>query len=379
MPGVALGLTYTAKATLDRRESQPVARSLRLLGGRRAASRQHEREKEKAWAHVLDAHTDSTIVAFGHRCGAGVNDMVQGKDPYSILGVNRDASEDEIRRAYRKLARKYHPDVNAGKKSAEERFKEISAAYEVVGNPDRRKLYDEFGAAALSPGFDPARARQYQRWAGGARQAPHDSEVVDFDLGDIFADLFGARPPGRERHGRGSDLHATVEIDLAQALRGTEVELMAPDGSPERVKVRIPPGADNGSRLRVPGRGQKGRRGGPAGDLIIETRVRPHPYFRREGLDLHLLLPVTLDEAYNGAAVELPTPDGVVTLRVPPRSQSGQRLRLKGKGVTRGGEHGDLYAELQVLLPDGDSPELARAARQANAAYSQSPRANLRF
>jgi curved DNA-binding protein len=161
-----------------------------------------------------------------------------------------------------------------------------------------------------------------------------------------------------------------AELDLGEALRGTERQVKAPAGD-RTVTVRIPPGADTGSRLRVAGLGLPGRAGGPPGDLVIEVRVRPHPYFRREGLDLHVTLPVTVDEAYSGATVDVPTVEGPVRLKVPPRSQGGQKLRLRGKGVRREGATGDLYAELQVHVPDRDDPRFSEAARAAQAAYSK--------
>jgi DnaJ-class molecular chaperone len=287
------------------------------------------------------------------------------KDLYAILGVSKTASEDEIRSAYRKLARKHHPDVNPGNKDAEARFKEIAAAYEVLSDAEKRKLYDEFGQEGLRGGFDPEQARAYRSWQDrrGATGSPFSEEVFDFgDLGDMFGGTFRRRPA------RGEDVVAIVELDLAQAIRGTDITVRVPgdrgqDGEP--VTIRIPKGAEDGSRLVVKGQGAPGPNNTPPGDLIIETRVRPHPYFRREGLDLHLELPVTLDEAYNGAEVTVPTPDGSVKLRIPPGSQQRQELRLRGKGVTRGDRHGDLYVTLDVRLPDKNDEQLAEAARRA--------------
>jgi curved DNA-binding protein len=319
------------------------------------------------------------------------------KDPYAVLGVPRTATDDEIRSAYRKLARKFHPDVNQGDKKAEERFKEISAANDVLGDAEKRKLFDEFGEASLRSGFDAEQARNYQKWAGGfgggsgggagayARGAGGGNPfggfqgggAQEFEFGDIFGDLF-ERGSRRQRSQRGRDVTANVEIDLIQAIRGSEVQLRIP-GRDDTVTVRIPPGADNGSKLRVPGGGSPGAAGHPPGDLLIETVVRPHPYFRRSGLDLSVTLPVTLDEAYNGANVEVPTPDGMVNLRVPPHSQTGDRLRLKARGIQRGETRGDIYVDLQVRMPDKPDEKLAEALRNAKSAYSESLRDKIRL
>lgn len=303
------------------------------------------------------------------------------KDLYEVVGVSKTATEDEIRAAYRKLARKHHPDVNPGNKDAEARFKELSAAYEVLVDAEKRKLYDEFGHEGLRGGFDPEQARAYKTWQNrrGTTGSPFQEEVFDFgDLGDLFGGAGGFR----RRPARGEDVIAVVELDLPQALQGSEITVRVPGegrGAGEPVTVRIPKGAEDGSRLVVKGRGAPGSNNAPPGDLIIETRVREHPYFRRDGLDLHLGLPVTLDEAYNGAEVEVPTPDGPVKLRVPPRSQQGQELRLRGKGVTRGERHGDLYVKLDVRLPEKEDEALAKAARQAREAYSKPVREGLRL
>ncbi len=367
--------------------------------------------------------------------------MAEEKDLYAVLGVSKGASADELRRSYRRLARKYHPDVNPGDKQAEERFKEVSAAYDVLSDTDKRKLYDEFGMAGLREGFDPEKARAYQSWSRGRAATGFGGGEpgfdFDFDVGDIFGDVFGGqqrRRAGEPRRGHGGDLLAVVEIDLAQAIRGSEVQLQVPAaktceacqgsgnelGSKERtcpecggsgrrqvvrgpmrmsavcptcggagvlrtpchscggsgkqveqqtVTVRIPPGADDGSRLRVPKRGEPGVGGGPPGDLVIETRVRPHPHFRRQGLDLYLRLPVSLAEAYNGATVEVPTPTGTVKLKIPPRSQQGSEMRLRNKGVARGGQAGDLYVTLDVRVPEVDDEEVRHAVEAASRGY----------
>ena len=319
--------------------------------------------------------------------------MAPEKDLYALLGVSKSASADELRRAYRKLARTHHPDMNPDNKVAEERFKEISSAYDTLSNPEKRTLYDEFGAQGIREGFDAEKAREYQRWTtgrqgggggggGGAGNPfvggqPFGGQGGGFDLGDLFGDFFGGHGGPRPRAGQGRDLLARVEIDFAQSLRGCEITLPMTGADP--VTVRIPPGADNGSKLRVGGRGEPGTGGGAPGDLVIETHVKPHPFFSRNGLDVILRLPVTLDEAYNGATLEIPTPSGSVNLRIPPRSQQGARLRLRGKGVQRGKKSGDLYVDVDVRLPDNDDASVAEAMRSVSHGYSKPVRQDVRL
>ncbi|MBI4702757.1 MAG: DnaJ domain-containing protein [Deltaproteobacteria bacterium] len=315
------------------------------------------------------------------------------RDPYSVLGVPRDADTPAIKKAYRKLAAKYHPD-KAGKAS-EQRFKDVTHAYEVLGDKKRRALYDEFGEVSLRTGFDPEQARFARQYGGGFRSG---GGGVHFDLGDIFGqggggggglgglgdlfgDLFGAGR-GRASSGRtgrkGEDAAASVTIDFVEAVRGTTLELVPRDGG-EPVKVRIPPGAADGSRVRAKGKGALGRGDGPPGDLVLTIKVRPHKYFRREGNDLHLDLPVTIGEAYLGASVPVPTPHGQVTLKVPERTQSGQVLRLRGKGVARQGEPGgDLYVRFLVTYPASEERAVAEAIATLGARCTD-PREGISF
>jgi curved DNA-binding protein len=281
---------------------------------------------------------------------------------YDILGVQKDASADVIRKAYRKLARKHHPDVNPDGKS-EDQFKKVSAAYEVLSDDKRRAAYDEFGEESLQGGFDPDKAREYKKWQSTRQQqrgSGFDRGPVEFD----FAELFGRR----RGPSRGHDLRTVVEMDLRQAIEGTEISVELPEHG--TVRVRIPPGADTGSVIRLPGKGAPGAQGGPAGDLVIETEVRPHPILRREGLDLHRALPVTLDEAYNGATVEVATFDGQVALKIPPRSQNRAKLRLRGKGISRKDTRGDMIVELDIRMPDKADDELAECLRKHRDVYS---------
>lgn len=338
------------------------------------------------------------------------------EDLYSILGVSRSASPAEIGKAYRRLARKYHPDLNPGQADAEDKFKRVSAAYEVLSNPDKRKAYDEFGQESLRSGFDPDQARAYRqrraRPPGGTQPFGVDGSGFDgmdfqgtgYDLGALFQEVFGK---GGIRSEPG-ELHAEVELDLAQAVQGAEVTLELPYSercatcngtgrtsgraakacsvcggrgtrrARRRVTVRIPPGADDGSTLRIPASELLGSVDGAGADVVILTRVRPHPWFRREGLDLYVRVPVSLEEAYNGAPIEIPTFSGPVKLRVPPGSQPGARLRLRGKGVARGSQHGDLYVELDVRLPPEHDPTLANALRGTGSQYVRALREEVR-
>ena len=292
---------------------------------------------------------------------------------YDALGVKKTAEADEIRKAYRKLARKHHPDVNPGDAAAEAAFKKISAAYDVLSDEAKRKAYDEFGDASLQSGFSPEKAREYARWQGTRQRREarfSDQGPIDFDFGELFRQGGRARGPMR-----GGDLRAQVEIELRQVVEGTELTADIPGQGP--VRVRIPKGADTGSVLRVPGKGMPGTGGGPPGDLLIETVLRPHRFLRRDGLDLHLTLPISLDEAYNGGTVDVPTLEGTVALKIPPRSQQGGKLRLRGKGVPRKSERGDLIVELEVRMPDLADEALAAALRASASAYSKPIREGL--
>jgi len=325
------------------------------------------------------------------------------RDFYAILGVSRGASADEIKKSYRKLAAKLHPDKNPGNKGAEAKFKEVNQAYEVLGDPKKRSLYDEFGEDALREGFDAERMRQYKAWAnqqrsgggrpGGAMPFNLDDVLrgaggapggVDFggagSVGDIFGDLFGGGR-GRRRRGpaRGPDVESEITIDFSSAVKGGTFTLRTSQ-SDEPITVRIPPGADEGSTLRIAGQGRAGDNGGTRGDLLLHIHVRPHPFFRREGNDLHLDLPITVGEAYSGAKVKVPTPDGFVSLKVPAHTQSGQVARLKGKGVAKkNGTPGDLYAHFLVQLPTAEDDGIKQAVETLEKAFTGDLREHIQF
>lgn len=370
-----------------------------------------------------------------------------GKDLYRALGVERNASAAEIKKAYRRLARRHHPDVNPGNKEAEERFKEISQAHDILSDPEKRKLYDEFGPEGVQAGFDPARARAQNEWAGRqwGREAGSFGEGGFGryeNLDNIFGDLFGTA--GARGQQAGQDTEASLEISLLDAIRGvsTPLEIQHPQvcatcqgsGSEpssettcpeckgsgrvqlgrgpiavgrtcprcsgagrvgtrpcptckgtrrtiqhERLNVHVPAGVDTGSRVRVAGKGIPGSGGGAAGDLYIVIRVRPHPLLERRGSDLYLDVPVTVGEATLGGSISVPTPDGQVRVKVPPGSQSGKLLRIRGHGVPalKGEGRGDLYARLLVQVPQVSSEKIREAIETVESAYGKDLRGGL--
>jgi curved DNA-binding protein len=302
------------------------------------------------------------------------------EDFYSVLGVPRSADAETIKKAYKKLARDLHPDKNPGNKVAEARFKSVNRAYEALSDPKKRKLYDEFGEDALREGFDADKARAYKQWqeraanGGGGYGFPGGRRVNLEDLfdgadvnvsgfgGDPFADLFG-RASRRRGPMKGQDLEQEITIDFASAVRGTTFQMKKP-GDVLPVTVRIPPGADDGSRMRIAGQGAPSPAGGPPGDLILVVRVQPHPFFQRKGDDLQIEVPITASEAIKGAKVKVPTFDGPVAVKVPPGTSSGTTLRVRGKGVAKKGKTGDLYVRLMVHVPKSPSPELVELAER---------------
>jgi len=384
------------------------------------------------------------------------------EDFYQLLGVTRTAAEDEIKKAYRKLARQYHPDVNPGNRQAEEKFKQISAAFEVLSDERKRKLYDELGEDAIKLGFDERKVQAYRAYrqqaqagAGGGRGPFNFDFGGDVDLNEILRDIFGgagapggspfgggrARAPGASR---GEDLSAHVQLSLKEAVQGIERSLSISrpgrckrcngqgkvgepvvctsckgtgqvqagrgqlrmsgrcttcggagriastcpqcggDGTAQEstlISVKIPAGVHTGSQVRLVGQGAAGEYGGPAGDLFIETEVLKHPSIERDGDDLFMDLPVTVPEATLGAEVRVPTFDGEVTLSVPKSSQSGRKLRLKGRGVPRlkGVGRGDLYLVLKVMVPETTTPEARAAVETLKHAYPTDVRAEIRI
>jgi DnaJ-class molecular chaperone len=285
-------------------------------------------------------------------------------DPYQVLGVSKSASQDDVQKAYRKLAKKHHPDLNPGNKKAEEIFKDIGTAYDILGDPDKRARYDR-GEIDASGAERPQR-RYYHQYAdagqGGAADAyASDGGFADFaDAGDIFAEFFRGRGGSRgSMPRRGSDISYRLEIDFLDAVNGAVKQLQMPDAS--EIKVTIPPGTRDGQVLRLKGKGQPGLNEGPPGDALIEIAVRPHPSFTRKGDDIHVELPISLGDAVLGGKVEAPTPTGRVTVTIPKGSNTGTVLRLKGKGVKRAdGGQGDQFINLKIMLPEHSDPELEK-------------------
>lgn len=304
------------------------------------------------------------------------------QDYYAELGVQRNVTEADIRKVYRKLAAELHPDRNPGNKIAEDRFKRVNTAFHVLSDATKRKLYDEFGEAGLREGFDPNMARGFGR--RGPQGGPGGPNLEDLfgggggggGIGDIFGDIFGGAR-GRRRPRGAPDIESDVTIEFVSAVRGAELELSVQNG--RMVKVRIPKGAQDGDKVRVKGAGGSAQPGIPPSDLLLVLRVKKHPFFERDGLDLTVDLPLGAHEAYGGASVEVPTTSGSVQLKVPPHTQSGQRLRLRGKGVTRGKDTGDLYVRFLVQLPIEESDELKEAFAALERATPQNLRENLSF
>jgi DnaJ-class molecular chaperone len=313
-------------------------------------------------------------------------------DYYKILGVARNASQTEIEKAYRDLARKYHPDLNPDDKAAKEMFQQVQRAFDVLGDAEKRELYDRYGASFETMGA-----------GAGHGGGPGGFHFEDFDLGQFFGERFGpgvgpdlgdifrqfrqggprpgpgatAAPPGR-----GGDIHHAVDVPFGIAIGGGEVHVTIHrrTGKSETIAVKIPPGIEDGKKIRVRGQGDTPMGGGSRGDILLTVHVAPHPCFQRRGNNLHVRVPVTLAEAALGAKVDIPTPRGTVALRVPPGTSSGAKLRVKGHGVApRNGSPGDLLAEIQIVLPKTLDDEEREAIRWIGNRHPQNPRGNLRW
>lgn len=296
------------------------------------------------------------------------------RDPYEVLGVSSSASDSEIKQAYRRLAKELHPDAKPGDAAVAERFKEVSAAYKLLSNKEQRAKYDR---GEIDADGQPRQHFRYE-YAGGPAGGPQGFSGFRFDFGgggaeDLFADLFGGgRRARRSRTARGADHSYRINVSFLDAARGTTRRVTLPGG--KTLDVRIPPGIESGRTIRLRGQGGSGHAGGPAGDALIEVEVEPHPHFTRNGLDIHLDLPISLGEAVLGATVSVPTIDGPVQLKVPKNANTGRKLRLKKRGIQGPSGRGDQYVTLQVVLPETPDPELAELVKRWGRNYGEEAR-----
>ena len=281
-------------------------------------------------------------------------------DPYTTLGVKKDATQDEIQKAYRRLAKKLHPDLNPGNKVAEEKFKEVSAAYDLLGDPDKRARFDR--GEIDESGTERPRQQYYRDFADqdGWSAYTNNSGFADFGdyagTEDILSEIFGRQGRAARRR-RGQDVRYHLDLSFLDAVNGGKQSIVLPDGT--TLEVNIPPGTRDGQILRLRGKGRPAAGDGQPGDALIEISVKPHPYFTHKGDDIYLDLPISLKEAVLGAKIKVPTPGGAVTVAVPKWSNTGRVLRLKGRGVPRAdGSKGDEYVTLKLMLPQKPDPKL---------------------
>jgi DnaJ-class molecular chaperone len=314
------------------------------------------------------------------------------QDYYRILGVPRSASNDEIQKAYRVMARKHHPDMNPDDAKAKERFQAVQKAYEVLSDPQKRELYDRYGSSFESAAGAPRGGWNTQAEPGGVR-------VEDIDLSQIFGDRFGTEASGGfadmfrqftrggHRASRppraGRDIEYELPVSFQTAIRGGETQVMVQRGTAdhETLTIKIPPGIEDGKKIRLRGQGEPSRGGGESGDLLLTVRVAPHPFFQRRDNHLEVKVPITIEEAIVGASIDVPSPDGVITLKVPAGSSSGKKLRVRGHGVGgRNKPNGDLLVELQIVTPAVReiSPEAADTIRKLRLGPAN-PRGDLRW
>jgi DnaJ-class molecular chaperone len=297
------------------------------------------------------------------------------KDPYDALGVERTASLEDIRTAYRRLAKKLHPDLNPGNRKAEERFKEVASAYDILSDKDKRQRYDDGEIDAT--GAERPRQRYYKDFASQPDQPyANSSGFADFaDTDDILSEFLRQQAHARA-NARGPDLSYRLPVEFLDAVNGGTMRLNLPEGG--TLDVRIPPGIVDGQTLRLRGKGAPGRGEGGAGDALVEVSIKPHRFFTRQGDDIHVEVPVTLTEAVLGGRINVPTPTGPVTMTVPKHANTGTVLRLRGKGVARpDGGHGDEFVKLKLMLPEKPDPELETFLSSWEAGKTYDPRRDM--
>tara|TARA_R110002110_G_scaffold81444_7_gene211852 strand:+ start:2118 stop:3053 length:936 start_codon:yes stop_codon:yes gene_type:complete len=301
-------------------------------------------------------------------------------DLYAVLGVARDATPDVIRKAYRALAKKHHPDLNPGDKAAEDTFKSIQRANDILSDPEKRRRYD---AGEIDAQGNETPKQYYREYAGAGGEQPYSSAAGYEDLGDIFADLFGDRAgagPGGARGNirmRGGDARYTMEVSFLEAAAGAKKRVTMPDG--KSLEITIPAGQRDGQVLRLRGKGGPGIGGGENGDAYVEVHVAAHPLFRRQGADIHIDLPIALHEAVLGAKVRVPTVSGAVSMTIPAGSNNGDTLRLRGKGLPGGpsGKTGDQIVTIRVVLPDTPDEDLKAFMETWAEKHDYDPRAGM--
>jgi DnaJ-class molecular chaperone len=309
------------------------------------------------------------------------------EDYYKVLGVKRDASQKEIQRAYRDLARKLHPDMNPDDAKAKEKFQRVQQAYDILNDPEKREMYDRYGSSFQSAGSGGGPRYSQQHPGAGGFEEFDFSQLFGGRGSEGFADIFrqfsSGKTQGRPRpSGRGGDVHHELEVPFRTAITGGEVALHVrrPTGKTEAITVKIPAGIEDGRKIRLREQGEPAAGRGKSGDLLITVRVQPHPHYHRRGNDLEVVVPVTLAEAALGAKVDVPTPKGTIALTVPPGSSSGRRLRVKGHGVATGKDPaGDLFAELRIVLPKKIDDETAAQIRAFDQRFPLDPRADLQW
>ena len=321
--------------------------------------------------------------------------MVDYKDYYKVLGVSKSATADEIKKAYRKLARKYHPDANLNKPGAEEKFKGIGEAYEVLKDPQKRQRYDQLGAnwkQYANTGW-PGGGKSYSYDFGGGRGFNFENMGMGGGFSDFFemffgnsanqhfsrSDFGGARPGASSR--KGQDLRSAIEITLKEAYTGTRRSMrLQKEGKTRTVNVKIPKGIKDGGKIRLAGEGGPGPGGGPGGDLYLTVNVSRHNIIKRKGDDLYIEVPVTIKEAYFGGKIDIPTFDGKVDMKLPKGTQSGRTFRLKGKGMPgiKSGKHGNLYVKTRIVFPEKMSSKQKKQFEEFLKDYDENPRDNIK-